>query len=221
MSTIRVAVAGAAGRMGQTVCDAVVGADDMELVARVDPALDTTLAQALSERPDVLVDFTVPTTAVANTREAVAAGVHVVIGTTGFDPGQLSDLSDAKANIFIAPNFAIGAVLMMQFATAAARHMRKAEIIELHHDSKVDAPSGTAARTASLMSDALGDVPIHSVRLPGLVAHQEVIFGDVGQTLTIRHDSTDRTSFMPGVLLAIRRVSALAESPTIGLEQLL
>ena len=221
MSTIRVAVAGAAGRMGQTVCDAVAGADDMELVARVDPALDTTLAQALSERPDVLVDFTVPTTAVANTREAVAAGVHVVIGTTGFDPGQLSDLSDAKANIFIAPNFAIGAVLMMQFATAAARHMRKAEIIELHHDSKVDAPSGTAARTASLMSDALGDVPIHSVRLPGLVAHQEVIFGDVGQTLTIRHDSTDRTSFMPGVLLAIRRVSALAESPTVGLEQLL
>jgi 4-hydroxy-tetrahydrodipicolinate reductase len=221
VSTIRVAVAGAAGRMGQTVCDAVAGADDMELVARVDPALDTTLAQALSERPDVLVDFTVPTTAVANTREAVAAGVHVVIGTTGFDPGQLSDLSDAKANIFIAPNFAIGAVLMMQFATAAARHMRKAEIIELHHDSKVDAPSGTAARTASLMSDALGDVPIHSVRLPGLVAHQEVIFGDVGQTLTIRHDSTDRTSFMPGVLLAIRRVSALAESPTIGLEQLL
>ena len=221
MSTIRVAVAGAAGRMGQTVCDAVAGADDMELVARVDPALDTTLPQALSERPDVLVDFTVPTTAVANTREAVAAGVHVVIGTTGFDPGQLSDLSDAKANIFIAPNFAIGAVLMMQFATAAARHMRKAEIIELHHDSKVDAPSGTAARTASLMSDALGDVPIHSVRLPGLVAHQEVIFGDVGQTLTIRHDSTDRTSFMPGVLLAIRRVSALAESPTIGLEQLL
>lgn len=221
MSTIRVAVAGAAGRMGQTVCDAVAGADDMELVARVDPALDTTLAQALSERPDVLVDFTVPTTAVANTREAVAAGVHVVIGTTGFDPGELSDLSDAKANIFIAPNFAIGAVLMMQFATAAARHMRKAEIIELHHDSKVDAPSGTAARTASLMSDALGDVPIHSVRLPGLVAHQEVIFGDVGQTLTIRHDSTDRTSFMPGVLLAIRRVSALAESPTVGLEQLL
>jgi 4-hydroxy-tetrahydrodipicolinate reductase len=221
VSAIRVAVAGAAGRMGQTVCDAVAGADDMELVARVDPALDTTLAQALTERPDVLVDFTVPTTAVANAREAVAAGVHVVIGTTGFDLGELSDLADAEANIFIAPNFAIGAVLMMQFAAAAARHLRKAEIIELHHDSKVDAPSGTAARTASLMSDALGDVPIHSVRLPGLVAHQEVIFGDVGQTLTIRHDSTDRTSFMPGVLLAIRRVSELVESPTVGLEQLL
>ncbi|MGZ4259675.1 MAG: 4-hydroxy-tetrahydrodipicolinate reductase, partial [Solirubrobacteraceae bacterium] len=124
----------------------------------------------------------------------------------------------------IAPNFAIGAVLMMQFATAAAQHMRKAEIIELHHDSKVDAPSGTAARTAALMRDAApesGDVPIHSVRLPGLVAHQEVILGDVGQTLTIRHDSTDRTSFMPGVLLAIRRVSTLAESPTVGLERLL
>jgi len=219
LSKIRVAVAGAAGRMGQTVCEAVQGADDMELVARADPALDTTLAQALAERPDVLVDFTVPGTATANAREAVVAGVHVVIGTTGFDPGELSDATGA--NIFIAPNFAIGAVLMMQFATAAARHMRKAEIIELHHDSKVDAPSGTAARTAALMSDALGGVPIHSVRLPGLVAHQEVIFGDVGQTLTIRHDSTDRTSFMPGVLLAIRRVSALADSPTVGLEQLL
>jgi 4-hydroxy-tetrahydrodipicolinate reductase len=222
MSTIRVAVAGAAGRMGQTVCDAVGGADDMELVARVDPALDTTLAQALAERPDVLVDFTVPTTAVANAREAVAAGVHVVIGTTGFDPAALSGLEGA--NIFIAPNFAIGAVLMMQFATAAARHMRKAEIIELHHDSKVDAPSGTAARTARLMSEAapeLGDVPIHSVRLPGLVAHQEVILGDVGQTLTIRHDSTDRTSFMPGVLLAVRRVPTLSESPVVGLENLL
>ena len=222
MSTIRVAVAGAAGRMGQTVCDAVGGADDMELVARVDPALDTTLAQALAERPDVLVDFTIPGTAVANAREAVAAGVHVVIGTTGFDPAELSGLEGA--NIFIAPNFAIGAVLMMQFAVEAARHMARAEIIELHHHTKVDAPSGTAGRTASLMSEAspgLGEVPIHSVRLPGLVAHQEVILGDVGQTLTIRHDSTDRTSFMPGVLLAIRRVPTLSESPVVGLENLL
>jgi 4-hydroxy-tetrahydrodipicolinate reductase len=224
MSTIRVAVAGAAGRMGQTVCDAVAGADDMELVARVDPALDTTLAQALAEHPDVLVDFTVPGTAVANAREAVAAGVHVVIGTTGFDPAELADLADAQANIFIAPNFAIGAVLMMQFAIQAARHMARAEIIELHHHTKVDAPSGTAGRTASLMSEAspeLGEVPIHSVRLPGLVAHQEVILGDVGQTLTIRHDSTDRTSFMPGVLLAVRRVPTLSESPVVGLENLL
>ena len=222
MSTIRVAVTGAAGRMGQTVCDAVAGADDMELVARVDPALDTTLAQALAHRPDVLVDFTVPTTAVANAREAVAAGVHVVIGTTGFEPGELADATGA--NIFIAPNFAIGAVLMMEFATVAARHMARAEIIELHHDSKVDAPSGTAARTAALMRDAApegGDVPIHSVRLPGLVAHQEVILGDVGQTLTIRHDSTDRTSFMPGVLLAVRKVPTLSQSPLVGLEHLL
>jgi 4-hydroxy-tetrahydrodipicolinate reductase len=222
VSTIRVAVAGAAGRMGQTVCDAVQGADGMELVARADPALDTTLAQALAERPDVLVDFTVPTTAVANAREAVAAGVHVVIGTTGFDPKELSGATGA--NIFIAPNFAIGAVLMMQFSQQAARHMARAEIIELHHETKVDAPSGTAARTAALMSEAspeLGEVPVHSVRLPGLVAHQEVILGDVGQTLTIRHDSTDRTSFMPGVLLAVRRVPTLSESPVVGLENLL
>jgi 4-hydroxy-tetrahydrodipicolinate reductase len=224
VSTIRVAVAGAAGRMGQTVCDAVEGADDMELVARADPALDTTLTQALAQRPDVLVDFTVPGTAVANAREAVAAGVHVVIGTTGFDPAELSDLAGAQANVFIAPNFAIGAVLMMQFSQQAARHMARAEIIELHHETKVDAPSGTAARTAALMSEAspeLGGVPVHSVRLPGLVAHQEVILGDVGQTLTIRHDSTDRTSFMPGVLLAIRRVPTLSGSPVVGLENLL
>jgi 4-hydroxy-tetrahydrodipicolinate reductase len=222
VSAIRVAVAGAAGRMGQTVCDAVQGADDMQLVARADPALDTTLAEALAERPDVLVDFTVPTTAVANAREAVAAGVHVVIGTTGFDPKELSGATGA--NIFIAPNFAIGAVLMMQFSQQAARHMARAEIIELHHETKVDAPSGTAARTAALMSEAspqLGEVPVHSVRLPGLVAHQEVILGDVGQTLTIRHDSTDRTSFMPGVLLAIRRVPTLSGSPVVGLENLL
>jgi 4-hydroxy-tetrahydrodipicolinate reductase len=204
--------------MGATVCEAVEAAPDMDLVARADPALGASLAEALTQRPDVLVDFTLPTTAVANAREAVAAGVHVVIGTTGFDPAQLADLSGAGANVFIAPNFAIGAVLMMQFAVQAARHMARAEIIELHHDGKVDAPSGTAARTAELMG---GDVPIHSVRLPGLVAHQEVILGDVGQTLTIRHDSIDRRSFMPGVLLAIRQVGTLAESPMVGLEQLL
>jgi 4-hydroxy-tetrahydrodipicolinate reductase len=213
---IRVAVAGAAGRMGSTVCEAVTEAPDMELVARADPALGASLTDALSERPDVLVDFTVPSTAVENAREALAAGVHVVIGTTGFDPQELSGLSGA--NVFIAPNFAIGAVLMMQFAQEAARHMAKAEIIELHHDAKLDKPSGTAARTAELMG---GDVPIHSVRLPGLVAHQEVILGDVGQTLTIRHDSIDRHSFMPGVLLAVRRVGELQTSPTVGLEHLL
>ena len=235
---IRVAVAGAAGRMGETVCAAVAAAGDLELVARADPALDTSLAQALAARPSVLVDFTVPATALANVHEAVAAGVHVVIGTTGFDPSGLEDLRGAAANVFVAPNFAIGAVLMMRFAAQAARHMARAEIIELHHDGKLDRPSGTAARTAALMRDAaaeaqapdgdraggrdeLPEVPIHSVRLPGLVAHQEVILGDVGQTLTIRHDSIDRVSFMPGVLLAVRRVAALSDSPVIGLEALL
>jgi 4-hydroxy-tetrahydrodipicolinate reductase len=222
MAVIRVAVAGAAGRMGATVCEAVEDAEDMELVARVDPALGTSLGDALSAAPDVLVDFTIPSTALANTREAVAAGIHVVIGTTGFEVSELEDLRGAKANVFVAPNFAIGAVLMMRFAVEAARHMARAEIIELHHAGKVDAPSGTAARTAALMRDAGGhDVPVHSVRLPGLVAHQEVILGDVGQTLTIRHDSIDRVSFMPGVLLAVRRVAGLTESPMVGLENLL
>ncbi len=195
---IAVAVAGAAGRMGQTVCEAVSAAEDMELVGRADPALGVSVEEVLSDA-EVLVDFTVPDTAVSNASEAVARGVHVVIGTTGFDIRELSGLSGA--NVFVAPNFAIGAVLMMQFAAQAAKHMSSAEIIELHHDKKLDKPSGTAARTARLMG---GDVPIHSVRLPGLVAHQEVILGDVGQTLTIRHDSIDRWSFMPGVLLAVR-----------------
>ncbi|MGA9858659.1 MAG: dihydrodipicolinate reductase C-terminal domain-containing protein [Solirubrobacteraceae bacterium] len=221
---IRVAVAGAAGRMGETVCRAVEGAPDMELVARADPALGVSLSDALNASPDVLVDFTIPATALANAREAVTAGVHVVIGTTGFDVAELDDLAGAGANVFVAPNFAIGAVLMMRFAAEAARHMARAEIIELHHDRKLDRPSGTAARTAALMQDAAGDgyeVPIHSVRLPGLVAHQEVILGDVGQTLTIRHDSIDRESFMPGVLLAVRRVPGLSTSPVVGLEKIL
>jgi 4-hydroxy-tetrahydrodipicolinate reductase len=212
---IRVAVAGAAGRMGQTVCGAVEGAEDMELTGRADPALDTTVADVLGGA-DVLVDFTQPDQALGNARDAVAAGVHVVIGTTGFDTGALAALSGA--NVICCPNFAIGAVLMMQFAAEASKHMAKAEIIELHHDQKLDAPSGTAALTADLMD---GDVPIHSVRLPGLVAHQEVILGDVGQTLTIRHDSINRESFMPGVLLAIRKVGSLDRSPLIGLEHLL
>ena len=219
---IRVAVAGAAGRMGATVCRAVEQAPDMELAARADPTLGSSVADALSAGPDVLVDFTVPSTVVENAKRAAGAGVHVVIGTTGFDPIELRGLTGA--NIFIAPNFAIGAVLMMQFSVQAARHMARAEIIELHHDSKVDAPSGTAARTAALLAAAVGnevEIPIHSVRLPGLVAHQEVIFGDVGQTLTIRHDSTDRESFMPGVLLAIRRVGDLPQPLTVGLETLL
>jgi 4-hydroxy-tetrahydrodipicolinate reductase len=213
---IRVAVAGAAGRMGATTCDAVAAADDMELTGRADPALGVTVDEVLGGC-DVLVDFTRPDTALENIRKAVAAGVHAVVGTTGFDTGGIAAM-EGSGKVLVAPNFAIGAVLMMRFATEASRIMAKAEIIELHHDRKVDAPSGTAARTAELMD---GEVPIHSVRLPGLVAHQEVILGDVGQTLTIRHDSTDRTSFMPGVLLAVRRVATLPTSPVVGLEALL
>jgi 4-hydroxy-tetrahydrodipicolinate reductase len=219
---LRVAVAGAAGRMGTAACGAVEAAADMDLVARADPSLGVSVAQALAERPDVMIDFTVPDAVVGNAHDAVAAGVHVVIGATGFAITDLDDLRGAAANVFIAPNFAVGAVLMMRFAAEAARHLAKAEIIELHHDRKQDAPSGTAARTAALMQQASGrEVPVHSVRLPGLVAHQEVILGDVGQTLTIRHDSIDRESFMPGVLLAVRRVGSLEQSPTVGLERLL
>jgi 4-hydroxy-tetrahydrodipicolinate reductase len=218
---LRVAVAGAAGRMGQSVCRAVDGAPDMLLCGRADPSLDVALSTVLADAaPDVVVDFTTPETALENALECVRAGVHVVIGTTGFDVEPLR--AEHGANVFIAPNFAIGAVLMMRFAAQAAEHFSKAEIIELHHDRKLDAPSGTAARTAALMAPAIGyDVPIHSVRLPGLVAHQEVIFGGLEETLTIRHDSLGRESFMPGVLLAVRRVPTLTESPLIGLEHLL
>ena len=217
---IRVGVAGAAGRMGMATCAAIEAADDLALAGRADPALGTTLASILGGC-DVVVDFTTPDSALANARECVAAGVHVVIGTTGFDAGALEGLTGA--NVFVAPNFAIGAVLMMEFAARAARHMAAAEIIELHHDRKLDAPSGTAARTAELMAAASGRPapPIHSVRLPGLVAHQEVILGDVGQTLTIRHDSLERESFMPGMLLAVRLVGGLERSPVVGLEHLL
>jgi 4-hydroxy-tetrahydrodipicolinate reductase len=215
---IRVAVAGAAGRMGQMVCAAVDAAEDMSLTGRADPVLDTAVADVLGDA-DVLVDFTRPDTALDNARTALQAGVHVVIGTSGFDlDGLRAAARDATAKAFVAPNFAVGAVLMMRFAAEAARHMQGAEIIEYHHMAKVDAPSGTAARTRDMMG---GDVPIHSIRLPGVVADQDVVFGDVGQTLTIRHVTIDRTSFMPGVLLAIRRVADLPESPTVGLEHLL
>ncbi len=234
---IRVAVAGAAGRMGETVCAAVQGAPDMELVGRADPRLGVELTEVLPAA-EVVVDFTQPDSALANVLACVRAGVHVVLGTTGFDLERLSAELDApalrtpegrpRANVLIAPNFAIGAVLMMRFAAQAAEHMAAAEIVELHHDQKLDAPSGTAKRTAQLMAAARAasggqdaEPPIHSVRLPGLVAHQEVILGDVGQTLSIRHDTIGRDSFMPGVLLAVRRVGELTDSPTIGLEQLL
>jgi 4-hydroxy-tetrahydrodipicolinate reductase len=222
---IRVVVSGAAGRMGETVCAAVEGAEDMALVGRADPALGASVKDFLDDA-DVMVDFTTPEAAPANVMEAINAGVHAVVGSTGFDLDELrASVTGAggEANCFVAPNFAIGAVLMMEASKLVAPHMPEAEIVELHHDQKKDAPSGTAKRTAELIGEAGGNVhePIHSVRLPGLVAHQEVIFGGQGQTLAIRHDSTDRTSFMPGVLLAVRRVAVLPERFVVGLENLL
>ena len=215
---IRVAIAGAAGRMGQAVCEAVDAADDMQVAGKADPALGTTIADVL-DGADVLVDFTQPDQAAANAGQATHAGVHVVVGTTGFSEDELrAAVAGAPGKCFWAPNFAIGAVLMMRFAAEASRHMQRAEIVEYHHPAKLDAPSGTAKRTAELMD---GDVPIHSVRLPGLVADQEVILGDVAQTLRITHVTTDRTSFMPGVLLAIRAVGSIEQSPLVGLEHLL
>jgi 4-hydroxy-tetrahydrodipicolinate reductase len=225
---IRVAVAGAAGRMGSTVCDAVEGADGLELTGRADPALGVELADVL-DGADVVVDFTVPEQALPNAHRCLHAGVSVVIGTTGFDLDKLgrcaADHWDGGegGRAFVAPNFAIGAVLMMELGQRVAALMPEVEIVELHHDRKLDAPSGTAARTAELLTEAGAHVhePIHSVRLPGLVAHQELIFGGQGQTLTIRHDSIDRSSFMPGVVLACRRVGELPEPLTVGLEALL
>ncbi len=220
---IRVVVSGAAGRMGETVCGAVEGAEDMELTGRADPQLGTELADVVGDA-DVVVDFTTPETALDNVRACLDAGVHAVVGTTGFDLDELREAASAgRANVLVAPNFAIGAVLMMRFAAEAARHMPEVEIVELHHDRKLDAPSGTAKRTAELIADAGGRVhePIHSVRLPGLVAHQEVLLGGEGQTLSIRHDSIDRSSFMPGVLLAVRCVGELEEPLTVGLENVL
>ena len=264
---MQVAVVGAAGRMGAEVCRAVAGTDDLQLAAAVDPqAAGRSLAEVAGIDTDlqiagdldaitdagitVAVDFTHPSVVADNVRWLLDHGVHAVVGTTGLDADTIDDLREraaaGEANALIAPNFAIGAVLMMQFAAQACRHLPDAEIIELHHDNKADAPSGTALRTAELMdaervarSAPIGGddaypgarghtvrgTPIHSVRLPGLVAHQEVILGGQGQTLTIRHDSTDRTSFMPGVLLAVRAVPELrttnGQSLVVGLEELL
>ena len=243
---IRVGVAGAAGRMGATVCEAVEGADDMQLTGRADPALGVGLADVLGAC-DVVVDFTTPETALENALACVRAGVHAVVGTTGFDDKRLGQVrswltANPDMSVLIAPNFAIGAVLSMHFAKQAARFFESVEVIELHHPHKADAPSGTAARTAKLIAEARKDmppnpdatstgldgargadvdgIPVHSVRLAGLVAHQEVLFGTQGETLTIRHDSLDRTSFVPGVLLAVRHVK---EHPglTVGIEPLL
>ena len=209
--------------MGATVCAAVEAADGLELTGRADPALGTDLGEVLSDA-DVLVDFTIPDTALANVEQCLAAGVHAVVGTTGFDLEAARAAAEAsRANCFVAPNFAIGAVLLMEVSQEIAKHMPECEIVELHHDRKLDAPSGTAKRTEELIDAAGGNVhqPIHSIRLPGLVAHQEVIFGGEGPTLAIRHDSIDRSSFMPGVVLACRRVGELPDRFTVGLEKLL
>jgi 4-hydroxy-tetrahydrodipicolinate reductase len=209
--------------MGQAVCEAVEGAEDLVLSGRADPALGTELSEVLDEA-DVVVDFTVPDMALENVRACLAAGVHAVVGTTGFDLDAARAAAEAAAaNCFVAPNFAIGAVLLMEVSQTIARHMPECEIVELHHDKKLDAPSGTAKRTQELIDAAGGHVhqPIHSLRLPGLVAHQEVVFGGVGQTLSLRHDSIDRRSFMPGVLLACRKVADLPDRFTVGLEKLL
>jgi len=260
MQPIRVAVVGAAGKMGKESVRAIACQPDMQLVAAIDPAAagkDAGVTAGLpamnlaisseaescfdSAKPDVLVCFS-DSTAVPTLRAAIARGISLVVGTTGFSDSDLKEIEalcrDKSVGALIAPNFAIGAVLMMRFACEAAEHMPCAEIIELHHDQKRDAPSGTALRTAELMQAAAGGalragpgdqasrgqadgpIRIHSVRLQGLVAHQEVIFGGQGQTLTIRHDSTGRESFMPGMLLAIRKVQAL-KGLVVGLENIL
>lgn len=260
---IRVGVLGAGGRMGLAVCEAVRGAPDLDLVAAVDPShsgIDlhqlgvagtgiqiSGTAQALADAgAQVAVDFTELDAARENLRWCASNGVHAVVGTTGFTDADLSEIrSNAQkggTGVFIAPNFAIGAVLMARLAEIAAPHFETVEIVEIHHDAKVDAPSGTAIHTAERIAAASGQwsedpttrtviqgargangpggIPIHSLRLRGPVAHQEVIFGTTGQSLSIRHDAYDRSCFMPGVLLAVRRVSEVA-GLTIGLDAFL
>lgn len=242
---IKVGVLGARGRMGAEVVKAVTEAADLELVAALD--LGDSLETLKSSGAQVVVDFTTPDSVMANLEFLANNGIHAVVGTTGFDAARIATLEklitvNPSVGILIAPNFAIGAVLMMEFATKAAKYFESAEIIELHHPNKVDAPSGTAARTAELMSKArkdagleampdatttsldgargaiVGDIPVHSVRLRGLIAHQEVLLGGLGETLTIRHDSLDRAGFMPGVLLGVRKVIA-NPGLTFGLEK--
>jgi len=220
---IRVILSGATGKVGQALLPALEADPELEVVARAAPSAGLVLADALRDTPaDAAVDFTVPEAAAAACEAAIAAGVPMVLGTTGVGQERLAAL-DAAARaagvpVFHAANFAIGAVLMMRFAAEASRHLDRAEIVELHADTKRDAPSGTALATAAGME---GEVPIHSVRLPGLVANQEVILGGLGQTLTIRHDTTSRAAFVPGVLLALRRVGTLPPGVTTGLDALL
>ena len=236
---IRVAVIGAHGRMGRVTCDAVEADDQCELVARV--GVDDTLDAALDAGADVAVEFTTPSSVGRNTTWLLERGVHVVVGATGLDDEDLAALEarTGPANCVVAPNFAVGAVLMMRFAAEAARHFPDAEVVEQHHPAKLDAPSGTARRTARLIAEArtatpavpgpkgassrgevIDEVPVHAVRLPGVVANQEVVLGATGQTLTIRHDTVDRTAFMPGVLLAVKRIGR-TPGLTVGLEHLL
>ena len=244
---IKVAVLGAKGRMGTESVKAISAADDLELVASLD--LGDSLDLLKSSGAEVVLDFTTPDSVMKNLEFAISNGIHVVVGTTGIDSQRMDVIKsllakNPKVGAIIAPNFGLGAVLMMQFAAKAATYFESVEIIELHHPDKADAPSGTATRTAELISEArakakksaiadktssglagargakVGDVPIHSIRLRGLVAHQEVLLGDQGETLSIRHGSIDRSGFMPGVLLAIRSVKTRA-GLTFGLENLL
>jgi 4-hydroxy-tetrahydrodipicolinate reductase len=220
---MKVILSGATGKVGRALVPAFEADPDIELAAAVSPSLGPTLADALAGTPaDVVVDFTSPDGARQTCALCIAAGIPLVLGTTGLGRDELGRLGEEARQrgmpILYAPNFAIGAVLMMRFAEEARRHMERCEIVELHADTKKDAPSGTAATTAERLG---GDVPIHSVRLPGLVAHQEVLFGGLGQTLTIRHDTTSREAFVPGVLLAVRRVHELPGGLTVGLDALL
>ena len=241
---LRVGVLGARGKVGREVCRAVESADDLVLVAEVD--VEDSLEQLVDAGAEAVVDFTHPDAVMGNLEYCVRRGIHAVVGTTGFDDDRLATLrswleAGPATGVLIAPNFSIGAVLMMQFATKAARYYESVEVIKLHHPDKVDAPSGTARRTAELIAAARreagsGPIPdatttsldgargadvegirVHGVRLRGLVAHQEVLFGDEGETLTIRHDSMARVSFMAGVLLGVRRI---VDTPglTVGLE---
>jgi len=245
--TINVAVLGAKGRMGAEVVRAVREEADLTLVAQLD--LGDSLDQLVTAKAEVVVDFTTPDSVMGNLEFLISHGIHAVVGTTGFDDARIEQVKsllskNPTVGVLIAPNFALGAVLMMEFSKKAARYFESVEIIELHHPNKVDAPSGTAARTAELMTQArldaklgampdatkialdgargaiVGQIPIHSIRLRGLVAHQEVLFGGPGETLTIRHDSLDRAGFMPGVLLGVREVGKHV-GLTFGLEDFL
>jgi len=244
MSKLKVGVLGAKGRMGATVCEAITASSDCELVSALD--INDDMLALVASGAQVVVDFTTPDSVAANLKFLAENNIHAVVGTTGFDADKLAavekQFAASKANVVIAPNFGLAAVLMMQFAVQAAPHFESVEIIEMHHPRKADAPSGTARRTAEMIADArsgmpampdatsdllpgarganVSGIPVHSIRLQGLVAHQEIVFGGPGESLTIRHDSYDRESFMPGVLLAVRKVP---QTPglTYGLEHLL